>query len=45
MESDQIKFYRPVGPWGCFSNFSPHPVNYAGRDWKTSEHAFQAMKF
>lgn len=26
------------------SNFSKHPVEYAGMIWPTSEHAFQAMK-
>merc|ERR1712024_99367 len=45
MESDRINFYREGDAYGCFSNFSKHPVYYAGRDWKTSEHAFQGMKF
>jgi ribA/ribD-fused uncharacterized protein len=39
-----IRFYIPVDPFGCFSNFSRHPVTIYGRVWPTSEHAFQAMK-
>lgn len=34
----ELKFYM-------FSNFSSFMVNYDGRDWMTSEHAYQAMKF
>lgn len=42
----QILFYSPKEvPYGCFSNFSKHSVIYQGRNWKTSEAAFQAMKF
>jgi N-glycosidase YbiA len=42
----QILFYstREI-PYGCFSNFSRHSVLYQGRNWRTSEAAFQAMKF
>lgn len=40
-----ITFYDPRNPWGFFSNFSRHRVIIYGRDWSTSEHAFQAMKF
>lgn len=40
-----VLFYKTRGPHGCFSNFSRHEVNVFGRVWKTSEHAFQAMKF
>lgn len=42
----QILFYSPREvPYGCFSNFSRHSVLYLGRNWKTSEAAFQAMKY
>ena len=34
----ELKFYM-------FSNFSSFLVNYDGREWMTSEHAYQAMKF
>lgn len=40
-----INFYSTKGPYGCFSNFSRHPVVYAGVTWPTSEHAYQAYKF
>jgi N-glycosidase YbiA len=40
-----IRFYRVDGEYGCFSNFSPHPVKLKGKVWPTSEHYFQAQKF
>jgi ribA/ribD-fused uncharacterized protein len=40
-----IYFYSTSGPYGCFSNFSRHPVKLDGKTWKTSEHYFQAQKF
>jgi ribA/ribD-fused uncharacterized protein len=40
-----INFYSTTGEYGCFSNFSRHPVFLAGKRWPTSEHYFQAMKF
>ena len=40
-----IKFYAPRDPFGCFSNFSRHPVKVFGHTFTTSEHAFQAYKF
>jgi hypothetical protein len=40
-----ILFYSPNDPYGCFSNFSRHEVQIYGHTWKTSEAAFQAMKF
>lgn len=40
-----ILFYDPKDKYGCFSNFSRHPVQVFMREWRTSEHAFQAMKF
>ena len=42
---NQILFYRATGPYGPFSNFSPHPVELKGRLWPTTEHYFQAQKF
>ena len=45
MDSSRINFYEETGTYGCFSNFYMTPFNYAGVDWKTSEHAFQGMKF
>ena len=40
-----IRFYRADDEYGCFSNFSPHPVKMKGKVWPTSEHYFQAQKF
>ena len=42
--SDEIKFYRTGDPYGCFSNFSAHPI-LIETTWPTSEHYFQAQKF
>jgi ribA/ribD-fused uncharacterized protein len=40
-----INFYSTAGEYGCFSNFSRHPVKLKGKRWPTSEHYFQAQKF
>ena len=32
-------------PYGCFSNFSAHPLELDGHLWPTSEHYYQAQKF
>jgi N-glycosidase YbiA len=40
-----IRFYTTTGAYGCFSNFSRHPVRLDGQEWPTSEHYFQAQKF
>ena len=40
-----ITFYTVGDEYGCFSNFSPHPVRLKNRTWPTSEHYFQAQKF
>jgi ribA/ribD-fused uncharacterized protein len=42
---DVIHFYSVGGEYGCFSNFSPHPISLKGKTWPTSEHFFQAQKF
>ena len=43
--SQTIHFYRVSDDFGCFSNFSPHPIRLGGKTWPTSEHYFQAQKF
>ncbi len=43
--TDRIEFYRVSDEYGCFSNFSPHPLRLQGKVWPTSEHYFQAQKF
>lgn len=45
MNTVYINFYETNKPYGCFSNFSMHPIIVGGRRWVTSEHFFQAMKF
>jgi ribA/ribD-fused uncharacterized protein len=40
-----INFYSTKDEYGCFSNFSAHPIELNGKIWKTSEHYFQAQKF
>lgn len=40
-----INFYRVSDEYGCFSNFSPHPIRLDGKTWPTSEHYFKAQKF
>ncbi len=40
-----IRFYGVSDEYGCFSNFSPHPITLGGKTWPTSEHYFQARKF
>lgn len=40
-----IYFYRVDEPYGCFSNFSPHPIYLEGWYWRTVEHYYQAQKF
>ncbi|MGZ3414371.1 MAG: NADAR family protein [Isosphaeraceae bacterium] len=43
--SDVIRFYAVGDEYGCFSNFSSHPVKLQGKIWPMSEHYFQAQKF
>lgn len=40
-----VHFYSTGGEYGCFSNFSRHPIFLGGKRWPTSEHYFQAQKF
>lgn len=41
----EIHFYKADEPYGCFSNFSAHPIRIDGMLWPTSEHYYQAHKF
>ncbi len=40
-----IKFYEPNEENGWLANFSAHPFELDGVEWKTVEHYFQAQKF
>jgi ribA/ribD-fused uncharacterized protein len=42
---EKIYFYGVREEYGCFSNFAPAPFRLGGRNWRTSEHYFQAQKF
>lgn len=44
MGDSPIRFWTTRGEYGCFSNFSKHPINYHGVICKTSEHLYQALK-
>jgi len=39
-----IYFYKADQPYGCFSNFSPHPITINRIKWQTVEHYYQAHK-
>jgi N-glycosidase YbiA len=45
MPDGVIHFYAVSDEYGCFSNFSPHPVRLQGKVWPTTEHYFQGQKF
>lgn len=40
----RIYFYHKEDPHYGFTNFSPHPVEFKGEAYPTSEHLFQALK-
>ena len=40
-----IYFYKVWQPYGCFSNFSLHPIEINDIYWATVEHYYQAQKF
>jgi len=44
-EDEAIRFYRAnEKPYGAFSNLYPRPIEFEGRMYPTSEHAYQAGK-
>jgi ribA/ribD-fused uncharacterized protein len=45
MPTAPIRFYSTKAEYGCFSNFSAHPIRLSGKVWPTSEHYLQAQKF
>ncbi|MBK6734105.1 MAG: NADAR family protein [bacterium] len=44
-DEPRILFYRAEDAYGCFSNFSAHPITLDGKVWPTTEHYFQAQKY
>ena len=43
--TEPIRFYRVRDQYGEFSNFAAFPIVIDGREWRTTEHYFQAQKF
>lgn len=43
--NNPITFTKVRLPWGWLGNMSPHPVEWNGKRWPTTEHLFQAMRF
>lgn len=41
----EVKFHGTKGTYGCFSNFYPAVITLRDKEWPTTEHFFQAMKF
>ena len=41
----EIHFYHSSRSYGCFSNFSKHPIFLDGLIWSTTEHYYQSSKF
>lgn len=39
-----IKFWRTSDRYGCFSNFSFHPITVEGKRYATTEHFYQSRK-
>ena len=44
MKQETLKIYKFDGPSRYLSNFYSSPFVWKGREWKTVEHAYQAMK-
>jgi ribA/ribD-fused uncharacterized protein len=44
MKQKLLKIFKFDGPNRYLSNFHPAPFVWKGREWKTAEHAYQAMK-
>jgi len=40
-----VTFTKVSLPNGWLGNMSPYPVRYAGLEWRTTEHLFQALRF
>ena len=42
--SEELRFYRATGRYSFLSNFSKHTLTLGKTPYRTSEHAYQAMK-
>ena len=41
----EIVFTKVKLEWGWLGNMSPHPIEYDGKTWRTSEALFQSLRF
>jgi ribA/ribD-fused uncharacterized protein len=41
----EISFTKVALPHGWLGNMSPYPITYKGKDWRTTEALFQALRF
>lgn len=41
---ETVDFWTTRGKYGCFSNFSKHPISVGGIVYQTTEHYYQAQK-
>lgn len=42
---DPIAFTKVALPYGWLGNMAPYPLTYGGKEWRTSEALFQALRF
>ena len=42
---NEITFTKVKLPYGWLGNMSPFPIKYNGKEWRTSEALFQALRF
>ena len=40
-----IRFTKVALPYGWLGNMSPFPLEFGGKQWRTSEALFQALRF
>lgn len=40
----EIAFTKVKLPYGWMANMSPHKVHFDGKEWRTAEHLFQALR-
>ena len=40
-----IRFTKVALPYGWLGNMSPFPLIFGGKEWRTSEALFQALRF
>lgn len=45
IKPDIVAFTKVALPGGFLQNMSPHPVEFGGREWRTTEALFQALRF